>query len=696
MDDRNNSDSCKPLKRKVMHMAATSRGAIWMHEQLRGLKERGYEVAAGVSGEGPLTEDLSADGIPHFVFDFGLCWSLSQLCLLFGKIYSLAFFLFRRRYDIVHYQLFDSTLITRIAAWIADVPARINMVPSPYYMESPGCGLVEKKTCWMDSRVVASCKHTYDLYEQSGFPKNKLALIYYGADAAGFNPDSIDRQSIRRQLAEQFGFDQSTPLIGKVAYFYPPLPSSWFVPRDLWGRSIKDHETLIDAVPLVLAEIPQARFLLVGDGWGVEGAQYLEQLRERVHSLGIDHAVIFTGLRADIRDILAALDISIQCPINHENLGGTIESLLMARPLIATRVGGLTDTVIDNATGLLISPGNAEELSRAILRLLKYPEEARQMGENGRRFMLERFTLDTTVANLHQLYCEVLDDAGREPKVKDMNQLPSSTVVCDNVAAMPSVAKGRSCQSPVEACHERKAAIGYRLPVVLFRTLFAVPIIAWVGWTLCQPILPNLRREISNRLYWSVRHSIYAVQSGFRCLQRLAYLSCKRCLDIVISLFLLVTAAPVWLILLCNRQEGCPLVVRTKVLGGLNKPFVLFSMGKPVLAYREPAAESCSERKDAHGLNSRFWWLPSLLNVLHGDISFIGPGLRPLDLGLSPNSEQFQLQMKPGITGWSQLNSTKHPLAIDIDAMDRLYMATSNLILDFKIMVKSIIKFMRT
>jgi hypothetical protein len=152
-----------------------------------------------------------------------------------------------------------------------------------------------------------------------------------------------------------------------------------------------------------LQQFPKAKFLLVGSGWEDGGRLYLEKMKQLVLELALEHDVIFTGFRSDVPSILRALDVSVQ-PSLSENLGGTIESLLMQCPTVATRVGGMTDSVLNERTGLLANPSDPGSLAEAIVKLLRDPVAARKYGAAGRELMLEKFTLSQTAANLAELY----------------------------------------------------------------------------------------------------------------------------------------------------------------------------------------------------------------------------------------------------------------------------------------------------
>jgi glycosyltransferase involved in cell wall biosynthesis len=271
------------------------------------------------------------------------------------------------------------------------------MVPGPYHLGAPIQRTLDRLTWRLDDRVVATCEYTRERYRELGVPADRVERIYYGVDPGRFDPRRAQLQRVRAELGVG-----DAPLIGLVAYFYAPEHGR-LIPRDLHGVPLKGHEFFVAAAAHVLEELSQARFAFVGGGYGAHGEEYRRRFEQYCRSLPIADALIFTGHRSDVPDVLAALDVSVQCSLN-ENLGGTIESLLMERPTVATRVGGMPEAVRHEETGLLVPPRDARALADAILRMLREPEAARVWAQAGRRLMLECFTLERTVADIDELY----------------------------------------------------------------------------------------------------------------------------------------------------------------------------------------------------------------------------------------------------------------------------------------------------
>jgi glycosyltransferase involved in cell wall biosynthesis len=385
---------------RICHIAATTEGAAWVFEQLRDLRDRfGYDVSVILSGSaGTLVDRFESADIRVLVSDFQFLGS-SDLFALPRKIWALAQLLKRERFDIAQTHLFHSMVIGRIAAWLADVPVRLAMVAGPFHLEAYTPRWIDGSTQWMETGLIPSCEFSRTLYIAMGVPEKRLTVIYYGPDETRFDPS----QHTAVDLRGEYGWPQDTPLIGMVAYFYPELGINRWTPPTVQGRAVKCHSDLIKAMPTILKEFPTAKLLLVGSGWEEGGERYLAKMEALVAELGLSESIKFMGYRTDVPAVLKALNVAVQASLS-ENLGGSIEGLLMECPMVATRVGGLVDSIIDGETGILVARGDPADLARGILTLLRDPSAAHELGRRGRSFMLNKFTLRRTVEDEDRLY----------------------------------------------------------------------------------------------------------------------------------------------------------------------------------------------------------------------------------------------------------------------------------------------------
>lgn len=367
-----------------------------MLAMLREQKRLGHEVAAIVpSLDGTIAPALAEANIPCYASSVDVL-SAGGLLAQARTVATLGRLLRRLRPDVVHSHIIGAVLTTRLASWLADIPIRISGNVGPLTIESDVLRPAEIGTAFCDTSTVASCTHTRELLLRYGVPARQVELIYYAVDHSGHDPKKADGLRVRREL----GIPDGVPLIGKMAYFYGATRS--MVPRHLSGRGLKGHDVLIRAVPHVLRHVPEARFVLVGKGWGEHGMKYEAEMKELAKSLGVENAVLFAGERTDVPDTLASFDISVHCSLN-DNLAGTVESLLMERPMVVSDIPGFADTVLHEKTGLRVQPDDPVALAEAIVRLIRDPGLARRLGRQGREWMLGRFTLDRSVADVETL-----------------------------------------------------------------------------------------------------------------------------------------------------------------------------------------------------------------------------------------------------------------------------------------------------
>jgi glycosyltransferase involved in cell wall biosynthesis len=128
----------------------------------------------------------------------------------------------------------------------------------------------------------------------------------------------------------------------------------------------------------------------------------------RAQELGLGSNAIFAGFRTDTSRFLRGFDISV-LPSLTEGLSNTLmESMAAGLPVVATRVGGTPEVVVDGTSGVLVKPGDASALAESLCRLINDRNAARRIGEAGRRRIAENFSMQRTVEQTENLYCELM------------------------------------------------------------------------------------------------------------------------------------------------------------------------------------------------------------------------------------------------------------------------------------------------
>jgi glycosyltransferase involved in cell wall biosynthesis len=158
---------------------------------------------------------------------------------------------------------------------------------------------------------------------------------YNGVDHSNFD---VPRE-VRVELRKKTGFTHSHKVVTVVANLIP----------------YKGHAELLAAAAAVIDQMPSSRFWLVGKDRGMQ-----KHLKQKARELGILNRVIFAGERSDIPNILAASDILV-LPSHEEGFSNVIlEAMAAGLPLVATRVGGAQEAVLDGVTGWLVQPNRPQ------------------------------------------------------------------------------------------------------------------------------------------------------------------------------------------------------------------------------------------------------------------------------------------------------------------------------------------------
>lgn len=303
--------------------------------------------------------------------------ALNATRLLLVRPVQWIWFLKKHRIDLVHLNnSFNGDHDLILAAWLSGIPCIAHQRGVP--------GTTGRSEAWFGRRLTAiiaiSSFIRADLLGR-GLPGDRIHLIYDGID-----PDRVAMRDRPEELVASLDVVPGQPVVGVVGNI-----KSW-----------KGQHVFVEAIAEVTAHYPSVVGLVVGAP--VEPA-YQQQLHTLVQEYGIEKNIAFVGYQRHPVDYMRIMDAVIHTSVEPEPFGIVIaEAMALGKPVIATRLGGPVDIVVEGVTGYLTCPGNSHELADRIRRLLSAPMLARRMGAEGLRRFVERFTAGRNVEQIQALY----------------------------------------------------------------------------------------------------------------------------------------------------------------------------------------------------------------------------------------------------------------------------------------------------
>lgn len=231
--------------------------------------------------------------------------------------------------------------------------------------------------------IIAISRQIEQSLIHGGVAANKVRTLYSGIDLSK-TQSRHDDQAIRRMI----GLPTGAVLLGTVANLFPR----------------KGYEVMLRALPSIVRAVPMVHYVIVGS----DDHGYADRLKRLASELKIAEHVHIVGFQDPVQPFLASLDLYMH-PALMEGFGiAVVEAMAMGKAVVATTTGGLPEVVAEGETGLLVPPDDAESLAEAAISLLENKVRREQMGLCGRMRAQERFSLDASVAQVEQLYEDIL------------------------------------------------------------------------------------------------------------------------------------------------------------------------------------------------------------------------------------------------------------------------------------------------
>ena len=308
---------------------------------------------------------------------------------------SLIFKLIRiirdKKIDIVHGQGARAEFYARIAAKLAGGTKYVSTVAMP--VEGYDVGPLRKSIYfvldratdkYVDRFIVVSDVLRNALITKRHIPPEKVTKIYNGIEIDHYDPTTT---ASRIKIRDELGVNKDDILLGALG-------------RMVWQ---KGFEFLLKCIQNVLTAHGEIKVIIVGEGL------LKKDLENLCRQLKVEDKTIFAGFRSDIREILSAVDIVVIPSLLEGFPMLTLEAMAMAKPIVATRIDGITEQITDGVEGILVPPREPIALADAINKVIENKESARSLGLAARKRVEKEFTVEKMINETENVYHPLLD-----------------------------------------------------------------------------------------------------------------------------------------------------------------------------------------------------------------------------------------------------------------------------------------------
>lgn len=355
---------------------------------LKNLKEAGINIricALQIKHGNPIATELERLGLP---VDLVLIPNLRHPFNLFRILRYMR----QLNPQLIHTQLEFSDILGTLAAKLTGIPT-VSTLHTLDITDEEGSATWRLKLRWFilgnfTDRVIAVSEKTRSHHLQvAKLPSRKMLTLYNGIELSRFKNTTAGQKA---KIKQALNLPHDGKIIATVAVLREP----------------KGIQFMLQALPAILQKIPNAHYLIVGDG------EFKTPLVELSESLGLQKHVTFAGRRTDIPQLLDCSDLFVLPTLIDALPTVLIEALAAERPIVASNVGGIPEIIENNVNGRLIPSGEPAELAAACIQVLEDENLARQFTLAGRQKVQQQFDVKVQAQKLIEIYEGLLKQHG--------------------------------------------------------------------------------------------------------------------------------------------------------------------------------------------------------------------------------------------------------------------------------------------
>lgn len=340
------------------------------------LVSSGFRVMVGLFRPGWLQEQCEDRGVPVHVLPISgiIGWKWFRACLKLVRTQQV---------DLIHAHEFSAIVCGWMIARLSGIPFVGTVHGKNYFWEKVRRRLAYRIVSRSGRLVAVSQDLKRFVMEKVGLSDEQIDLIYNGVQSG---PHVSDEEAYRART--ELGLKPHNVVIGAIGSLYP----------------VKGHRYLLESMPIILSRYPHAVLLVVGRG------ELEDALKEQAKRLGIEEHVRFLGMRNDIPKLLKTLDLFVLPSLSEGLSLALLEAMAAGLPVVATRVGGNGELVVEGETGVLVPSKDVAALSEALCRMLDSREMRERLGRNAVTRVDQRFSARLMAEKYQHLYMRLLNN----------------------------------------------------------------------------------------------------------------------------------------------------------------------------------------------------------------------------------------------------------------------------------------------